>query len=61
MKDKKKTGILLMVIERVYTKNPGMQKLIEKSMINICKEEGVLPEQVFFLFSLQLTLSLWAI
>ena len=58
MKDKKKTGILLMVIERVYTKNPGMQKLIEKSMINICKEEGVLPEQVFFLFSLQLTLSL---
>ena len=58
MKDKKKTGILLMVIERVYTKNPGMQKLIEKSMINICKEEGVLPEQVFFLFSLQLILSL---
>ena len=58
MKDKKKTEILLMVIGRVYTKNPGMQKLIKKSMTNICKEEGVLPEQVFFLFSLQLTLSL---
>ena len=44
MKDKKKIEILLNVIERVYSQNPGMQTLID-----ICKEEDVSPEQVFFL------------
>ena len=50
MKHKKKIEILLKVIERVYTKNPGMQTLIDELMIGICKEEGVSPEQVFFAF-----------
>ena len=49
MKDKKRVEILLKVIERVYSKNPGMQTLIDESVIDICKEEGVSPEQVFFL------------
>ena len=49
MKEKTKIEILVKVIEKFYTKNPGMQKLIEKSMIDICKEESVLSEQVFFL------------
>ena len=49
MKDKKKIEILLKVIERVYTKNPGTQNLIDESMIDICKE-GVSSEQVFFVF-----------
>ena len=49
MKDKKRIEILLKVIERVYSKNPGMQTLIDESVIDICKEEGVSPEQVFFL------------
>ena len=49
MKVKTKIEILVKVIEKFYTKNPGMQKLIEKSMIDICKEESVLSEQVFFL------------
>ena len=48
MKDKKKIEILLKVIERVYTKNPGMQNLIDESMIDIFK--GVSSEQVFFVF-----------
>ena len=51
MKDKRKIEILLKVIEIVYTKNPGMQKLVDKSMIDLCKE-GVSPEQVFFVFAL---------
>ena len=50
MKDKKRIKILLKVIERVYTKNPGMQTLVYESMIDICKEEGVSSEQVFFAF-----------
>ena len=49
MKEKTKIEILGKVIDKFYTKNPGMQKLIEKSMIDICKEESVLSEQVFFL------------
>ena len=50
MKHKKKIEILLLVIDRVYTKNPGMQTLIDELMIGISKEEGVSPEQVFFAF-----------
>ena len=42
MKDKRKVEILLKLIERVYTKNPGTQKLIDESMIDIWKE-GVSP------------------
>ena len=33
MKGKKK-------VERVYTKNPEMQKLMDESMTNVSKEEG---------------------
>ena len=35
MKEKKKIETLLKVIERVYAKNPAMQKLIDESMIDI--------------------------
>ena len=49
MKEKTKIEILVKVIEKFHTKNPGMQKLIKKSMIDICKEESVSSEQVFFL------------
>ena len=49
MKDKKNIEILLKVIERVYTKNTEIQKLIDESMIDVCKE-GVSLEQVFFAF-----------
>ena len=48
MKDKKKVESKK-VIERVYTKNPGMQKLIDESVKDICKEKGVSPDQAFFL------------
>ena len=50
MKDKKKIKILLKSIERVYSKNPRIQALIDESIIDVCKVEGVLCEQVFFAF-----------
>ena len=50
IKERKKNEILLKVIEKVYTKNLGMLKLIDKSMIDICKEEEVSPKEVFFCF-----------
>ena len=50
MKYKKRIEILLKIIARVYTKNPGIQKVIDKLVIDIWKEEGVSPQQVFFAF-----------
>lgn len=38
MKDKKRIDILLKIIEKVYTKNPRMQKLLEGLMIHVCKK-----------------------
>ena len=49
MKDKKRIETLLKVIERVFIKNPHTQKLVDESVIDICKE-GVSPEHVFFVF-----------
>ena len=46
MKDKR-IEILLMVTERVYSKNPGIQTFIDESMIS--KGKGVSPKQVFLL------------
>ena len=42
--------MLLKVIKRVYDKNPGMQEMIDASMIEKCAEESVSPEQIFFYF-----------
>ena len=44
MKDKKTLEVLLKVIQRVYDKNPGMQKVIDALMKEVCAEEGVSPE-----------------
>ena len=38
MKDQKRIDILLKIIEKVYTKNPQMQKMLEELMIHVCKE-----------------------
>ena len=38
------------VIERMYSTSLGIQTLIDESMIDICKEKGVSPEQIFLLF-----------
>ena len=49
MKDKKRIKILLKVIERVYSKNPGIQTLIDGSRTDIHKQDVSL-EEVFFAF-----------
>ena len=55
MKDKKKLGVLLRVIKRNYEKIPGMQEMMGASIIEVCAEEGVPPEQVFLILLLSLS------
>ena len=54
MKDKKKLEVLLKVIKRIYDKNPRTQEMIDASMIEVCAEEFVSPELVFFVLLLSL-------
>ena len=49
MKDKKRIEILLKVIRRLHDKNPDMKKSNDSSVIDVCKEGGVTPEQVFLI------------
>ena len=49
IKDNRKVKVLLKVIQRSYDKNPETQEVIDASMIEVCAEEGVSPEQVFFI------------
>ena len=50
VKDKKRIEVSLKVIERIHSKNPEIQKLIDESMIDVCKEEIVSPKLDFFFF-----------
>ena len=43
--------MLLKVIKRIYDKNPAMQEMIDALMIELCAEEDVSTEQVFFYFA----------
>ena len=49
MKDNKRVKILLKIIQRICYKNLEIQDVINASMIELCPEEGVSPEQVFFI------------
>ena len=51
MKDNKRVKVSLKVIQRIYDKNPAIQEVIDASMIEVCAEEGISPEQVFFCFA----------
>ena len=51
MKDNKRDKVLLKVIQRIYDKNPEIQEVVEASMIEVCAEESVFPEHVFFYFA----------
>ena len=51
MKDKKKLDVLLKVIQRIYDKNTEMQEVIDAMMLEVCTEEGVSPEKIFFYFA----------
>ena len=54
MKDKK-LDELLKVTQRVYDKNQGIEEVIDASLIQVCSEEGLSPEQVFFILLLSLS------
>ena len=49
MKDKKRTKVLFKLKKKVHDQNPGLKELIEALMVKVCAEEGVSPEQVFFI------------
>ena len=50
-KDDKRVKILLKFIQRIYDKKPGMQEVIDASMIEVCTEEGgVSPEKIFLFY-----------
>ena len=55
MKDKvknesnKRVKVLLKFIQKNCDKNPEVQEMIDASMIEVCAEEGVSPEQIFFI------------
>ena len=57
MKNNKRIKVLLNVIQLIYDKNPEIQGVIDASMTEVCAGEGVSPQQVFFVFSLLLSLS----
>ena len=43
--------------KRTCDQNPEMEKVIDPSMVEVCAEESVSPEQDLFCFSLLLSLS----
>lgn len=49
LKDKKKLEFLIKVLQRIYEKNPGMEDVIDASVIEVCAEEAISPEQVIFI------------
>ena len=56
MKDKKRFEILLKVINRIYNENCEIHEVIDASIIDVCTEESVLPEQLFCVCVKRITL-----
>ena len=52
MNNTKRSEILSKIIERTYDKHPDMQSIIGSMLVNVCKEENVSAEKVFFAFFL---------
>ena len=44
-----RTKVLFKLKKKVHDQNPGLKELIEALMVKVCAEEGVSPEQVFFI------------
>ena len=58
MKEKKKSQGIIKVIQGIYDKNPEMQEVIDTLIIEVCVEEGLSLEHVFFYFTFSLLMSL---
>ena len=50
MNNAKRSQILSKAIERTYDKHPDMQSIIGSMLVDVCKEENVSAEKVFFDF-----------
>lgn len=42
--------ILLTVLQEIHDDHPNLHEYLDKSMVDICREENVSPHQVFFSF-----------
>ena len=49
MKNKRRTEMLLKVIKRFHQQHPDMCKIIDSSMVHVCREENISPDQPFFI------------
>ena len=52
MNNAKRIEILSKVIERTYDKHPDVKSIIGSMLVDVCKEENVSAEKVFFGFYL---------
>ena len=50
MEDNNRVKVPVIVIQRIYNKNPETQEVIDMSMIEVCSKEGISPEQVVCFF-----------
>lgn len=49
MNNKKRSGILLRVLDKIYQETANMSDYIETCMIDTCKDENVSPNQGFYI------------
>ena len=55
MDNKRRSKILLPIINKFYEENPSIEESLHKSMVDIGREENISPHQVLFiLFSFYL-------
>lgn len=48
----KQSQILLIVIERIYEQHSKIQCNIDSTLVDVCREDNISPENVFFAFLL---------
>ena len=48
IKDKNRPEALLKFMQRIYNNSPELQEVMDLLMIEVCAEENVPPEHVFF-------------
>lgn len=50
MNSTKQSKILLQLKECIYEQYPGLQEPMNNFMVDVCREENISPEKVFFAF-----------
>ena len=48
MNNARRSEILLKVIEYIYEQDPNMRDIINSSLVDVCREENISSDKVFF-------------